>query len=181
MIFHKTMFGFTFIIILSACVGPAPVISRPDNLVIECSAKCKFSVPMNDDIVVARATNFNDAIKSIGSNLLDLAPIAAVVVVANKGLNELGKAKGPSNETNTVNTSTTTNTSAVGDTTTTTSGDQITGDTGSGNTTSGDVANTSGDTVTGDKAGGNIDKSAVTTTNSNAFNNNSNQGNNPTP
>ena len=168
---------------LIGCVGPAPTISRPDNLVIECETKCKFSVPMNNQIVTAKATNFYDALGQgfrqlpiLGSLLLSWKSMDVAETIADQAIASFNK--GVSNVTTTTNT---TNTSTVGDTTTTTSGDQITGDTGSGNTTSGDVANTSGDTVTGDKAGGDIDKGVVTTTttttNSNAFNNNSNQGN----
>ena len=181
MTYHKTIWGITFIIILSGCVGPAPTISRPENLTINCTAACDFSIPMNTDVVVAKATNFYDALQVgvsqipiIGALILSWKSMDVAENIADMAIASFNK--GAANVTTTTNT---TNTTTTGDTITTTSGDKITGDTGSGNVTSGDVATTSGDTVTGDKAGGDIDKSVKTetVTYSNAFNNNSNQGN----
>ncbi len=150
---------------IASCANKhAPVISRPDNLVIECTTGCKFSIPMNTEIMVARNTNGWDALKTgfaqipiVGALLLSWKSLDVAENIADKAIASFNK--GAANVTTTTTT---------GDTITTTTGDTITtsGDTDSGNTSSGDVATTSGDDIGGDKAGGDIDKSVSTITES---------------
>lgn len=146
------------VILLTGCVGPAPTISRPENLTINCTAACDFSIPMNNDIVTAKATNFYDFLIRGSGDLLSALPVVGMIVTQWKSLDVMeniidrfgNQGGSPSSVVN--NTTST----VTGDTIT--SGDIISTETdssGSGNTTSGDVA-TSGDTTTGDTDSGNI-------------------------
>ena len=193
-VFHKTIFGFTIIIILSACASKfAPVVSRPDNLVIECETKCKFNIPMNTEIVVARNTNGYD----MGKELIKQIPFIGALALSWKSMEtaeNIADAAIESLNGGAGNVTTTTTTTTTGDTIT--SGDVVSTETdssGSGNTTSGDVATTGDTTTTGDTidssdSGNTTDTDTTTTTTTNENNNsnndqsnNSNQGNVPPP
>ena len=194
MTWHKTIFGITFIIILSGCASKfAPVVSRPDNLVIECETKCKFNIPMNTEIIVAKNTNGWDALKDgirqipfIGALALSWKSMDVAENIADSAIESFNRGAG--NVTTTTNT--TTSSSTVGATTTTGDTTNTTGDTGSGNTSTGDTS-TTGDTVDSSGSGNTShDGSENTTTTeteyNNSFNetdqsNNSNQNNVPPP
>ena len=172
------------ILLLTGCASKfAPVVSRPDNLVIECETKCKFNIPMNTEIVVAKNTNGYDmgiaALKQlpfIGALALSWKSMDVAEDIAEKSIESFNRGALAANGPSTVTNSTTTNTS--GDTIT--SGDVISTETdssGSGNITSGDVStSTESIEVGGDNAGTSLSKSEVLYSNNP---NNSNQGNNP--
>jgi len=99
MTWHKTIFGITFIIILAGCANKhAPVVSRPDNLIIDCPTGCKFNIPMNTEIIVARNTNGYDMmiagfkqIPIIGSFFLSWKSMDMAESVANKAIDSFSR------------------------------------------------------------------------------------------
>ena len=163
------------IIIVTSTAGCAskfaPVVSRPDNLIIDCPTGCKFNIPMNTEIVVARNTNGYDmgiaALKQIpfiGALALSWKSMDTAENIAEKAIDSFNRGSqggSPSTVTNTTTTNTTGDTITTGDTVST-----ATDSSGSGNSSSADVAETNtttttGDTIDvgGDAAGGDIDKS----------------------
>ena len=73
---HKIICIFTMILVTGCASKFAPVVSRPDNLIIECETGCKFNIPMNTEIVVARNTNGYDVAKSLVGQIPFIGAIA---------------------------------------------------------------------------------------------------------
>lgn len=165
------------VLFITGCASKfAPVVSRPDNMIISCTAACNFNVPMNTEVIVARNTNGYDMaiagfghIPFIGALVLgwksmdvaqDLGEMAIDSFNRGSSAGEAGSGQGQITDNSTTN--------IAGDTT-------ITGDTissaldssGSGNFSSADVGPVTETAIGGDAAGGSINKSEVEYTNSN--------------
>ena len=159
----------------------APVVSRPDNLIIECETGCKFNVPMNTEIMVARNTNGYD----MGKELIKQIPFMGAIALSWKSMNtaeniaetaiesfdkfrQLAGSQGSTTSTITNNTTTTT----TGDTITT--GDTVstsTDSSGSGNSSEANVATTTGDTIDSSGSGNSADTTNTSTVDYNNVNN----------
>jgi len=185
--YSKVVFGFTIILVLSGCASKfAPVVSRPDNLKIDCTSACNFDIPMNTEIIVARNTNGWDFAKVGVVEGLRALPVLGAIGISWQTVNMM---EGVFNKVNrdigNVTTTTTTNTTTTGDSISTTSGDNIaTSDSsGSGNSTSSSSSSVVGDTVdssgSGNEANTTYDNDVEynNSHNSTQADNNSNQNN----
>ena len=133
-----------FILLLTGCASKfAPVVSRPDNLIIDCPTGCKFNIPMNTEIVVAKNTNGYD----MGISLIRQIPFLGALALSWKSMEtaeDIAEHAIESFDRGAANVTNTTTTTTVGDTTTTGDTSSTVGDTGSGNSS---TTATTGDTV----------------------------------